>query len=168
MTKPPKTSRSLADNLASILVLGLFLALFISIAVPNYVGHGRGRLNAITFNLRQLDAAVQQWEIDHHPTGAVLVAREDIAPYLRFAPDHWVKRVAGEQYVLKPLPQSPEAVLTREVEGHPKGTIIRFGTNGGGLQFILPNTQGGASGTPPVHSRTNRTSGVAATSRHRP
>jgi hypothetical protein len=123
----------------SALALGLFAALLIAIAVPNYNHGGSSKTNAIVNNLRQLDGAVQQWAIDHQQTGAVVVTREDIAPYLRASHEihGWVKSVAGEVYVLKAFPRSPEVVLTRELDGRPKGTVLRFGTNGD-LQIILP------------------------------
>ena len=118
--------------------MGLLAASIISIAMPNFVSRGPGKIHAIICNLQQLDGAVQMWAIDHHQTNAVLVTKEDIAPYLRISTDHWVNQVAGERYVLKVLPQSPEAVLTREVEGRPKGTVIRLSTNDWDSQFILP------------------------------
>jgi hypothetical protein len=113
--------------------------------MPNFVSRGPGKINAIITNLRQIDGAAEQWAIDHHQTGAVLVTREDLAPYLRVASGHWVTPVAGERYVLNVLPQSPEAMLTREVEGRPQGTVIRFTTNGD-IQFIPPS--GHLSATP--------------------
>jgi hypothetical protein len=87
----------------------------------------------------QLDGAVQQWALDHGRTGAVVVTREDIAPYLRHSPDTngWVKSVAGERYILKTITDSPEAHLTRDLEGRPKGTVIRLGTNMH-VEIILP------------------------------
>ena len=123
----------------AILVLGVFVALLISIVVPNWPRSRHSKINAIENNLRQLAGAVEQWAIDHQQTGAVRVTKEDIAPYLRVQPDHWVKQVAGERYILTVLPQLPEVVLTREVDGRPKGTVIRATTNGTFLQFILPN-----------------------------
>jgi len=139
MSKPPERCRFFAATWENILALGLFVALLIAIVAPNYVGHGRGRTNGIVNNLRQLDGAVQQWALDYHQTGAIVVAWKDIAPYLKGASDlhGWVKPVAGEVYVLKALPQSPEVVLTRELDGRPKGTVLRLGTNGD-VEIILP------------------------------
>ena len=142
-------------RLGSILVLGVLVALLVSIVVANFPGPrpGRARIGAIVNNLRQLDGAVSVWAIDNQQTGAVMVTQKDIAPYLgRHLLDHngWVKSVAGEQYILKPLPQSPEAVLTREVEGRPKGTIFRFRTNGDlEVQIVPPNYDAPPNAAPP-------------------
>jgi len=121
------------------LALGLFVAFLIAIAMPNCVHSEPSKTRAIQNNLRQLDGATQLWALDHHQTGAVVPTWEDIAPYLKRASDPRVrvKPVAGEVYVLKVLTQSPEAVLTRQVDGMPKGTVLRFGTNGD-LEIILP------------------------------
>jgi hypothetical protein len=56
----------------------------------------------------------------------VLVTEADLTNYLRRS----VQPVAGERYVLRSLPRSPEVVLTREVEGQPRGTVISLATNG--------------------------------------
>ena len=97
------------------------------------------KTNAIVNNLQQLFVAVQYWGIQHQQTGAVAVTWEDVALYLRATPEAHgrMKSVAGEIYVLNPLAQSPEAVLTRELDGRPRGTVLRLGTNGD-HQIILP------------------------------
>jgi hypothetical protein len=142
MTKPAKTF--LIVRFGVLLAVGLLGALLISIVVSNLPRRqrGRARTGEIVNNLRQLDGAVSVWAMEQHQTGAVMMTKEDIAPYVKHLLDRdgWVKSVAGELYILKPLPESPEAVLTREVEGRPKGTVFRFRTNGDlQLQIIPPN-----------------------------
>lgn len=119
---------------AVILVLGVLVALLLAVAVANRPTSRHSRINAMVNNLRQLDGAAEQWAIDHDQTGAVLVTEADLTNYLRRS----LEPIAGERYVLRPLPQSPEVVLTREVEGRPKGTVICFTTNGE-VRFIPPN-----------------------------
>jgi len=101
------------------------------LCMPNFVRSGTSKTNGIINNLRQLDGAKQQWALDHGRTGAVLVTTEDLVPYLRYpqARHGLVKPVAGEHYSIKTLIESPEAQLTREVDGRPKGTVIRLGTS---------------------------------------
>ena len=90
----------------------------------NFVRSGTSKTSAIFSNLRQLDGAKQIWAFEHGRTGAVAVTTQDIAPYL----PHFTA-VAGERYILRTLAEVPEAQLTREVDGRPKGTVLRFGTN---------------------------------------
>ena len=105
------------------------------IIMPSFVRSGPCKTSQIINNLRQLDGAVCQWALDHRQTGAVAVTRQDIAAYLK---DGWVRPVAGEKYILKLLSESPEAQLTREVDGRPKGTVFRWRTNTE-LEIVLPN-----------------------------
>ena len=112
------------------LILVVFL---VSLCAPNFVRSGPSKTGWIVNNLRQLDGAKQQWGLDHGKTGAVMVTEEDVAPYLRS-----FKPAAGERYILKALSESPEAQLTREVGGNPKGSVLRLDTNGA-AEVILPN-----------------------------
>jgi hypothetical protein len=74
--------------------------------------------------------------LENHLTGSEVVTKEAIAPYLNS--DGWVKPVAGEAYTLKTVRELPEAVLTREVDGRPAGTVFRLGTNGQEI-ILLPD-----------------------------
>jgi hypothetical protein len=114
-----------------VLSIVAFLLVY-AIYMPNFVKSGPGYTNRIINNLRQLDGAKQQWALDHNRTGAVVVTKADIAPYLRR--DFWVTPVAGESYTIGTLEQSPEAHLTRQVDNHAKGTVIRFA--GDTIEFI--------------------------------
>ncbi len=90
-------------------------------------------MNGMCSNLRRVDGAMQQWAFDHGRTGAVVVTKQDLAPYLRDT----VKPVAGERYSVKTLLDSPEAQLTRRIDGHPTGTVVRFNTKGV-VEFVPP------------------------------
>ena len=152
MTKPAKTF--LIVRFGALAALGLLAALLVSIVVGNSSGPRRGhaRIGTIVNILRQLDGAVSQWAIEHHQTGAVMMTKDDIAPYVRYLLDRdgWVKSVAGEVYILKPLPASPQAVLTREVDGRPKGTVLCFRMNGDlEIQIIPPNYDAAPNAAPP-------------------
>jgi hypothetical protein len=118
-----------------ILLLSLVAFVAWRISVMNLVGGGPCKTNRIINNLRQLDGAVCKWALDHGQPGVVVVTREQISTYLK---DGWVRPVAGEIYRLGSFTESPEAQLTREVEGRPKGTVFRWGTNTE-LEIILPS-----------------------------
>ena len=121
-------------RLTAIFVLVVLVALLIAIVVANTGPTFRhSRINAMINNLRQLDGAAEMWAIHHHQTGAVMVTEADLTNYLRRS----LQPIGGEDYVFRPLPQSPEVVLTRTVEGRPKGTVVCFATNGE-VRFIPP------------------------------
>ena len=87
----------------------------------------------------QLQGEAHHWALDHNLPDTAVVTRQDVAPYLRrLGHNGWVESVAGEIYTLGSVRDSPQAHLTRELGGQPKGTIFRLGTNGA-LEIILPN-----------------------------
>jgi hypothetical protein len=134
-------------RLRTIFVFGAAAVVGVGLIVASRVGgyrSGSSKINAIENLLRQLDGAVSQWAIETHQTAGAFPSQNDIAPYLSsslFDRNGSLKSVAGEVYVLKPLPQSPEAVLTREVEGRANGTIFYCATNGDvAIQVRLPGS----------------------------
>lgn len=133
------------DRLSRLAAVGgtlIILAFVVSICIPNFISSPHSKTLVIINNLRQLDGAIQMWALDHGQTGAVLVTKQDLAPYLTHPPhlDGWVKPVAGERYILKGLYEPPEAELTRDLEGRPKGSVLRLSTNG--FDVILPGQSG--------------------------
>ena len=145
--------------LQAVLLVGI-IGLLLAIAVPNYVHSGPGKLTGIVNVLRQIDAAKQEWAIEHGITNITsatnLLSEKDIAPLLSHREDRigrdgvgfdrngYPHSGYGEKYVVNRLGISPEAQLTRELkEGHgssfslPKGTIIRLGDTR--EEIILPS-----------------------------
>jgi hypothetical protein len=139
MTTPTRAwLRSLAWSLLLVCCL-----VFARSFMPRFVESNRSETHLIAQNLLQLDGAVQQWALDHSRPDAAVVTKQDVAPYLqRLRHNGWVKSVAGELYTLGTVTNSPQAVLTQELGGRPKGTIFRLGTNGA-LEIILPNKRSG-------------------------
>jgi hypothetical protein len=119
--------------------------LAVLICTHGFVRSGPNKASSIFYNLNLLSSAKDLWAAEHHQSGAVLVTREDIAPYLRGFPglDGWIKPVAGERYLLKALTEPPEARLTREFEGLPAGTVFSLGA--AGPQIILPDARAAKS-----------------------
>jgi hypothetical protein len=117
-----------------ILAAGAFL---LAIAIPNFVRSGPNKMNNIINNLRQLDAAKQQWAYEHVTTNWEQVAKltnqiseQDLYPYLHRSGDgaSYIVPVGGEKYLANALNESPEAKLAYPIAGYswPAGSIIRF------------------------------------------
>jgi len=104
--------------------------------VPNFVDGKTSALNPIMNNLRQLSGAAEQWALDTQHTGSDIVTRQDVAPYLKHG---WVQPAAGEEYRLRTVGESPEAVLQRKVQQYPSGTILRLGSNTA-FEVVLPKS----------------------------
>ncbi len=115
------------------------LSLVCMLCVRNFVRSGPSKTTGIISNLRQIEGAKEQWGVDHKRTGAVVVTKEDLAPYLRNPRSSygWVKPVAGESYRFGTLAKPPEAQLTRQVDGRPRGTVIRLGSTN--IEIIGPS-----------------------------
>jgi len=73
-------------GLREIFVLVCFLGILAFIAIPNFVGDGRngpgGRSNACINYLRQLDAAKNEWALEHNAKSNDVVMINDIKPYI--------------------------------------------------------------------------------------
>lgn len=123
------------NALLILLVLGFLYFLLI----PRFDGRiTPNPKNYIINNLRQIEGAKRQWAIENNVTGNVQVTEQNVGFYLgRGTNSRWVSSVAEERYVLKLLDESPEAHLTKKIADMPKGTIIRFSTNGED-EVILP------------------------------
>jgi predicted PurR-regulated permease PerM len=80
------SSKSPWSWLLPFVVLIATIGLLIAIVVPNFVHGGSTKLNGIINNLRQIDAAKQEWAIEHGLTNAAqlnrVVTEKDLAPYL--------------------------------------------------------------------------------------
>jgi hypothetical protein len=119
------------------LLFFVFIAgLLFAIIFPNHVGPRTSKFNMIINNLRQLDAAKNQWAFEHGVTNFDQISNltnqlseKDLAPYLHFPNNQsgLVPSAAGEIYTINALNKSPDAKLVHKIEmPWPKGSVIRF------------------------------------------
>jgi hypothetical protein len=109
----------------------------LSITTTPFTGsRGPSKTSGIFYNLRNLYSAQGQWALENHLASSEQVTKEAITPYMLRG--DWIKPVAGEIYILKTAKELPEAVLTRETDGRPSGTVFRLGTNAEEI-ILLPN-----------------------------
>jgi prepilin-type N-terminal cleavage/methylation domain-containing protein len=81
-----KLARRAGFTLLEIMIVVSLIGLLAAIGVPNMI---RARLNsqqgACINNLRQIDAAIQQWAMEQKQSPAATVAQTDVTPYLKNA-----------------------------------------------------------------------------------
>ena len=109
---------------------------------PNYVRRGPGyESNCISQNLKQIAGSKEVWATEHHESRSVLLAASELPDFLsqRSREQIFENPRFGEIYRIMPLGVSPEAELTKEVDGRPKGTILRL-SPGGYLDVVLPGS----------------------------
>ena len=77
-------------TLVEIMIVVLIIGILLAIAIPNFMkARETSRTNACVSNMKQIDAATQQWAMDQKKTGADTPVAADLAGgalYLRAMP----------------------------------------------------------------------------------
>ena len=70
-------------TLVEIMIVVAIIGLLAAIAIPNFVrARTTSQMNACINNLRQIDAAVQQWALENNASASTAVTAALITPYL--------------------------------------------------------------------------------------
>jgi competence protein ComGC len=83
MSEPNNNSCS-AFSLLELFLVFCLIAIIVAIAIPNRVGSHTSPTNACINNLRQIDAAANQFALEHHLTNGDRISfPNDLTPYIK-------------------------------------------------------------------------------------
>ena len=109
-----------AFTIIELMIVLAFIAVLLAIAIPNYLKTSTASTKTICINnLKQIDAAIEQWAADHSIEPGTVPTAEQESQIYSYVEGRAPKCPSSGKYILNAFASKPQVSCTRgESEGH--------------------------------------------------
>lgn len=103
----------MSKKLISALATGVFVIIAIAVVLPGFIrARATKASNACPNNLRQVDGAKQQWQLENKATNGAAVSWDEVRPYMGRGPEGTLPRCPeGGTYILGRIGEKPRCSI---------------------------------------------------------